>query len=113
MELVRGGRQLKERSSHQLFDGDASLQSLIDQGGLRVNDVEFRAGGRTKWHTHTFEQVLIITEGAGIVATDESEQLVSSGDIVMINAGERHWHGAQPDCSMKHVSINGPGETQW
>ncbi len=114
MHFIRGGQLGSgEPSSNPLFEGSAVLQPLINAGGLRVNEVEFIDGARTKWHTHTFEQVLIVTRGAGIVATDEGEQPVVPGDIVMFDAGERHWHGAQPNHSMTHISINGPGETQW
>lgn len=114
MHLVRGGQpEPGTPSANPLFEGRAILQNLIDAGGLRVNDVEFLDGARTKWHTHSFEQVLIVTKGAGTVATDDGEQAVGPGDIVMFDAGERHWHGAQPNQSMTHISINGPGETQW
>jgi quercetin dioxygenase-like cupin family protein len=114
MHFVRGGQTGSgEPSSNPLFEGTAVLQNLIDAGGLRVNEVEFIDGARTKWHTHSFEQILIVTSGAGAVATDEGEWAVGPGDIVMFDAGERHWHGAQANNSMTHISINGPGETQW
>ena len=113
MDYAATGQELGERSSHSLFEGDAFLRPLADHGNLRVNEVEFSAGSRTKWHTHTFEQVLIITQGAGIVATDEEEREVMPGDVIMIAPGERHWHGGRPDSAMRHISVNGPGETAW
>lgn len=113
MEFAQSGSELNERSQHPLFDGDAFLRPMIDQGQLRVNEVEFSPGARTKWHTHSFEQVLIITQGAGIVATGEGERLVVPGDVVLIAPGERHWHGARVDSAMRHISVNGPGETEW
>ena len=100
-------------SSHPLFEGQAFLRGMIDQGNLRVNDVLFEAGGRTKWHVHDFEQILIVTEGAGIVATDDEEREVVPGDVVLIAPGERHWHGGRPESAMRHISINSPGETTW
>jgi quercetin dioxygenase-like cupin family protein len=27
------------------------------------------------------------------------------GDIVFFEAGEKHWHGASPDCAMSHLAI--------
>ncbi|HET7095725.1 MAG TPA: cupin domain-containing protein [Thermomicrobiales bacterium] len=113
MDLAQSGQELGEPSSHPLFEGEAFLRPMIDRGNLRVNEVEFSAGGRTRWHVHTFEQVLIITDGAGIVATDAGEREVAPGDVVMIVPGERHWHGGRPDRGMRHISINGPGETAW
>ncbi|MBW3634369.1 MAG: cupin domain-containing protein [Chloroflexi bacterium] len=113
MDYAAAGQDLGERSSHLLFEGNVFLRALMDRGNLRVNEVEFTAGSRTKWHTHTFEQLLIITQGAGIVATNEDEREVVPGDVVMIAPGERHWHGGKPDSAMRHISVNGPGETAW
>lgn len=113
MEIVRTGQDMSEPSNNQLFDGDAYLQSLVGRDQLRVNEVTFGPAARTKWHTHSFEQVLIVTAGSGIVATEENERRVTPGDVVLFAAGERHWHGAQPDQAMTHISVNGPGETQW
>ena len=36
---------------------------------------------------------------------------VTPGAVVYVNRNERHWHGAEPEFSMTHISINGPGET--
>lgn len=113
MEVAQSGEHLPEPSNHPLFDGEAFLCSLIHQGQLRINEVEFSPGARTKWHTHTFEQVLIITRGAGIVATDAGERQVTPGEVILISPGARHWHGACPDSAMRHISVNGPGETAW
>ena len=73
--------------------------------------VRFSAGGRTKWHRHAFEQALIVTEGAGIVATEGEEARVGPGDIVVIPANEKHWHGGTESTAMTHLSIVTPGET--
>lgn len=113
MEVARTGEQLSERSDNPLFEGDAALRPLINQGQLRINEVEFGPGARTKWHTHSFEQVLIITQGAGIVATKDGERQVVPGDVILIRPGERHWHGAGSASAMRHISVNGPGETEW
>ena len=48
-------------------------------------------------HRHTSDQILIITEGTGVVATPDEEKTVSAGDVVLIPANEDHWHGAPGD----------------
>jgi quercetin dioxygenase-like cupin family protein len=73
---------------------------------LRIGLVRFDAGGRTKWHTHTFEQGLVIVEGKGIVATEAGEEVVEAGDVVVIPLGEKHWHGGTETTGMAHLSIN-------
>ena len=113
MKVLRTGQPMETPSEHPLFDGTAYIRSLAGDGQLRVNEVTFSPGARTKWHRHSFEQILLITDGRGIVATDDTEYHVVPGDVVIIPVGERHWHGAEADASMTHVSVNGVGETEW
>jgi quercetin dioxygenase-like cupin family protein len=104
-----------ERNAGAIFLGLVHTQPLIDdrQGAeqLRILSVTFSPGARTKLHYHTHEQVLVITEGRGIVATEHETHHVVPGHVVYVPRGERHWHGAEPEFSMTHLSINGPGET--
>lgn len=70
----------------------------------------FSPGARNKRHTHTTDQVLIVTAGTGICAT-ESEQVVvvTVGDVIHFPAGEKHWHGATKDSSFAHIYVTGIG----
>jgi len=36
---------------------------------------------------------------------------VEPGDVVLIPAGEKHWHGGTETTAMAHISIGTPGET--
>ena len=78
---------------------------------LRLNIVRFEPGGKSHWHVHQFEQGLVITEGRGVVATEADEQIVTAGDVVIIEALEKHWHGATEESGMVHVVIDGLGDT--
>ena len=69
----------------------------------------FDAGSRTKFHKHTFDQILIITEGTGTVANDNESLTVTEGDVVLIPAGENHMHGAPDATSMAHITIQVKG----
>lgn len=95
-----------------MFIGDVTRQSMVtddDAELLRVTLVAFKNGARNRLHHHEADQVLVVTEGNGIVAT-ESEQIdVVPGDVILIPAGERHWHGAAPDQDFAHLSILTPG----
>ena len=51
------------------------------------------------------DQILIVTEGTGVVATDTEERTVSAGDVILIPAGENHWHGAPGDTPMAHITV--------
>jgi 4-carboxymuconolactone decarboxylase len=57
--------------------------------------VNFSQGCTTGWHAHTCDQVLIVTSGSGMVATEHEQREINAGDVVHIKAGERHWHGAK------------------
>ena len=50
-------------------------------------------------------EVLLVTSGTGIVATDGEEHRVGAGEIIHIPAGEKHWHGATPDTAFSHISL--------
>ena len=67
--------------------------------------VHFPPGVRNKLHTHTSDQILIVTHGAGIVATGGEELEVSSGDIVCVPAQVEHWHGANATSDFAHISL--------
>ena len=68
--------------------------------------VRFTPGARTAWHTHPKGQTLYVTDGIGFVATrNGGVQEIRPGDVVYIEPGEEHWHGATPDRFMAHVAI--------
>jgi len=70
-----------------------------------INIVNFSKGVRNKLHTHTFDQVMIVTAGEGIVATEQEERAVTVGDVILIPAGEKHWHGATKDLKFSHLFV--------
>ena len=80
-----------------------------DSGNFNLFILNFAAGSRNKFHIHSDDQILIITEGTGKVASDAGELTVSEGDVVLIPAGENHWHGAPDATSMAHITINVAG----
>ena len=61
------------------------------------------------WHTHNCDQVLVVTSGSGMVATEHEKREINVGDVVHIKAGERHWHGAKADTTMGHITITVAG----
>lgn len=96
------------------FVGEVRVQPVVSGGaGLDMAVVRFSPGARTFLHTHETPQVLHCTEGRGILATRHEQHLVEPGDIVYVNAGEEHWHGAVSDSGFVHLSIRPPGETAW
>ena len=72
---------------------------------FQCNVVNFSRGARTKLHSHTSDQIMVITSGIGIVATEQEENVVTVGDIIHSPAGEVHWHGARKESYMSHFAI--------
>jgi quercetin dioxygenase-like cupin family protein len=85
------------------------LVSAKDTGGFSVLLVTFGPGARLNFHVHTYEQILYVTEGKGIVATKKEEKTVTPGTVVYIAPGEVHWHGATKDSSFAHICMQKPG----
>ena len=115
MKVIKVSEVKAEEHASELFTGGrVDRQVLIDEKiakELRLLMVTFSPGARTKIHTHTSDQVLYITDGKGIVATEKEEHIVTPGTVAFIPAGEPHWHGATEDTSFSHVSIRTPDQT--
>ncbi len=107
MEIVSTNRVDKIAFEDPIFTGpQVTMQELVpgsDQ--LHVNMINFGQGVRNKMHSHSSEQILIVTGGTGIVATETEERTVTVGDIIRIPAGEKHWHGATEDSDFSHIYV--------
>jgi len=113
VKRVRLDRAAAAPSPSPIFVGPVRTQNLIAEGdadSLRVTAVTFEDGARNRWHMHTTDQVLVVVEGHGVVATEEQEIEVTEGDVILIPAGQRHWHGAAPGKTFTHIAILTPGE---
>ena len=84
-------------------------QAILDSNNFNFSIVAFDAGSRNKFHKHSGDQILIVTDGTGTVATDNESLTVSEGDVIIIPAGENHWHGAPDSTSMAHITITVKG----
>ena len=113
MNRIRIDRAAATANLSPIFIGEVLTQNLVaeaDADLLRVTSVTFADGARNRWHRHSTDQVLVVTDGSGIVATEREEIRVGLGDVVLIPAGERHWHGAAEGHDLTHLSILTPGQ---
>ena len=116
MNVIRISDIEAEESTNKIFRGKVSIQNIIGESTkdeIRVNGVNFSPGAVNVFHTHTSDQILYVTEGVGIVATENEEVKVIPGTIIFIPAGERHWHGATKDTAFSHIAIMRRGETSF
>lgn len=104
----------------EYFVGTTWINTLVKNDGIEANTlrVTFEPGARNNWHYHPKGQILIVTEGKGLVQKKgEAIQLIQPGDVVVIMANEVHWHGATPDSVFTHIAVQlfdlGVAETIW
>ena len=105
-----------ETGSAATFTGAVHMERPIapsPAAGADWRIVTFQPGARTAWHTHPKGQILIVTAGSGRVQREgEPIEDIRPGDVVLIPADEKHWHGASPTAAMTHVAIN-EAPTKW
>lgn len=78
---------------------------------LAAAQVFYTPSSRTNWHSHPNGQLLICTDGIGLlVSRDGTTIRTRAGDAVWTPAGEEHWHGATNDHSVCHYQIIDKGQ---
>lgn len=96
--------------------GDVQESTALKKTGLAgdlgeqvvtANEVTFRPGERTRLHEHTYGQLLYVTRGRGVAATEDEEREVEAGDLVFFEPGEVHWHGTARDdpSEFAHLTV--------
>ncbi len=109
MNIKRNGSQPSAKGPSDYFTGRVRVDMPF-QGTepARVSGatVTFEPGARTAWHTHALGQTLIVTSGCGRVQRwGGPVEEIRPGDVVWIEPGEKHWHGAAPTTAMTHIAI--------
>jgi quercetin dioxygenase-like cupin family protein len=109
MEIKRNGSQPSTKGSAEYFTGNVRIDPLFQASSparAGAAYVTFEPGARTAWHTHPLGQNLVVTAGCGRVQHwGGAVQEIRPGDVVMIQPGEKHWHGAAPTMGMTHIAI--------
>ena len=98
----------------QYFIGQSYL-NLLTTEGVVLSNVTFEPGCRNNWHIHHADkgggQLLLCTDGRGWYQEWGKEaRALNPGDVVMIPAGVKHWHGAASDSWFSHLAMEVPGE---
>lgn len=92
----------------------ANLAAIDDNVDVDVSNVTFEPGCHNHWHKHlNGYQILLATAGQGwYQEAGKPAQLLNPGDVVVIYAGVKHWHGATKDSWFSHVAIT-KGQSEW
>ena len=113
MDVIRAAEGTSlDLSDSAIFEGGSVWARRLVGGDtgrgehVSLGVVQFASGARTKRHVHTSDQVLYVVSGIGKVGAGDEEHVIANGDVVLIPAGEDHWHGAADTGSpMSHLSI--------
>lgn len=98
------------------FVGNSYLKPLTDPKTCPVflANVTFEPGCRNNWHIHHAKegggQLLICVDGEGWYQEEgKPAQSLKPGDVVIIPAQVKHWHGARKDSWFSHIVVEEPG----
>ncbi len=91
------------------YDEDMQIPSF--------GQVTFEPCTRTDWHYHDGGQILLVTEGVGVLGIEgEPARIMQAGDVIFIPPGKRHFHSAINDSWFAHIAISvnpNAGTTNW
>ena len=117
MRRIDGASRPHGKVDENHFVPPALMQPLLhrdDQLPVRAYRVTFGEGARTNWHSHDDVQLLFGLSGRCLVVDRAGVEVVlDPGDVVVIDPGEEHWHGAAPGSGGEHLAINLGAETTW
>ena len=109
MKIQRVGSLASVVGPADWFTGRVRIDALFALEAPSImagNAVTFEPGARTAWHIHPLGQTLIVTAGCGWVQRQGAPvEVIRPGDVVRIDADERHWHGATSTTGMTHIAI--------
>ena len=99
------------------FIGNSYLKPLTKPGEsvVSIANVTFEPKCRNNWHIHKSTsgggQILVCVEGEGYYQEEgKTAQKLHPGDVVVIPANVKHWHGATADSWFSHLAVEVPGE---
>jgi quercetin dioxygenase-like cupin family protein len=108
MKFTRSGGQTAT-GPQNWFTGSVYVEGIRnpdEQTAIGCAHVRFTPGARTAWHRHPKGQTLYVTDGIGYVTSRDGEtREIRPGDVVYIEPGEEHWHGATAERFMAHVAL--------
>jgi len=98
----------------QYFDGN-SYTAPVSDDQVNIVNVTFEPGCRNHWHIHHATsgggQMLVCVGGRGWYQAEGEEPVeLLPGTVVHIPAGVKHWHGADKNSWMAHLSVEVAGE---
>lgn len=109
LRVIRSGTAATQMAPAAHFTGAVRIQTVLDAtptSNVSAALVTFERGARAAWHTHPRGQRLVVTAGIGRAQQwGQMPQEIRAGDVVVIPAGVKHWHGAARTSAMAHIAM--------
>lgn len=95
-----------------IFTG-GKVTPLTEGSKGAIAHFRFDAGARTKWHSHSEGQIILVEEGVGLVQDKGGPILeLHAGEVTFAKPGVIHWHGAGPKDGGVQYNVT-RGEITW
>jgi quercetin dioxygenase-like cupin family protein len=109
LKIINPTEQSLNRGSADTFTGEVNFTMLFSgesPSTMSAGYVCFECSARSAWHTHPKGQLLVVTEGSGLIQEwEQPVRRIHKGDVIWTPPGVKHWHGASPNTTMTHLAI--------
>ena len=115
MKILGNGERGCKAGPAEWFTGAVWMDSVVEPTAPARGQavlVTYTPAARTAWHTHPLGQTLYVVSGIGWIQSEgQQAEVIRPGDVVVIPAGENHWHGADAKHTMVHLALQEADET--
>ena len=109
IQVINPSEMNLNRGPESNFSGEVHFSMLVageDPSTMTAAYVCFECSARSAWHSHPKGQLLVVTEGSGLIQEwGKPVRKIQKGDVIWTPPDVRHWHGAGPDNKMTHLAI--------
>ncbi len=109
LKVISVGEQSAAQGPKENFVGSVSVKMLVEgesPSNLTCGSVAFSPGARSNWHTHPRGQLLIVTDGEGLVQEwGKPARKIKNGDVIWTPPNVKHWHGASRKMALTHSAV--------
>lgn len=109
MKVLTPSEMKSTQGPEENFTGVVNVVPLVqgeEPSCLSCASVNFTPGARSAWHTHPKGQILVVTEGSGLIQEwGKPIRIIKKGDVIWTPPGIKHWHGASKNTTLTHTAI--------
>ena len=86
---------------------------ITENSQATIAHFRFAPGARTKWHSHSGGQIILVEEGVGLYQNKGGPVMeLRAGETVYCPPGVVHWHGAAPHAGGVQFNVT-RGSITW